>query len=274
MELVKVHKPNRLVAGPWLGEFGWELMSWQAFVRKAAKGYDEVYVCSREGHEPLYRDFCKQFIPHPIGGLKDCCHTGLVDQRQIRAVNDYLRGLGGDRLIPEKLIPIEQQSFVRFGSKEHGKRLGYNFDIIVHARKPIGKRPGHSYPLNRWNELIRRLPKCRIACIGNEAYAPEGTVDMRVAPMQDCMDAIASATMCMGPSSGPMHLASLCGTPHMVWTDTKYYSAIGCDNARRYHLLWNPLRTPCKVLDLYGWLPTVDQLVRAVEEQLALWRKH
>lgn len=273
MEIVRVLKPNRLVAGPWLGEFGWELMSWQALVRKAAQRYDDVYVCSREGHEPLYKDYCGHFIPHPIAGLKDCCNVGLVDQRQIRAVNDHLKNLGGDRLVPNGLIPIAQQSFIRFGSKERGKRLGYNFDIIVHARKPIGKRPGHSYPLNRWNELINRLHRYRIACIGTEAYAPEGTVDMRVAPMQDCMDAIASATMVLGPSSGPMHLASLCGTPHMVWTDTQFYSAINGTNVERYHLLWNPLRTPCRVLDMYGWLPSVDQLMRAIDEQMAVWRR-
>lgn len=264
---------KRLVAGPWLGEFGWELMSWQAFVRKAAQGYDEVHVCSREGHEPLYRDFCKHFIPHQIAGLKDCWHVGLVDQRDIRVVNDHLKGLGGDRLIPDRLFPIQQQQFIKFGSKERGKRLGYNFDLIVHARKPIGKRPGHSYPLQRWNELVKRLEPRRIACIGTDAYSPEGTVDMRAAPMQDVMDAISSATMVIGPSSGPMHLASLCGTPHMVWTDTQYYSAIQGSNVERYHLLWNPLRTPCRVLDMYGWLPTVDQLERAINEQLAIWRK-
>ena len=49
--------------GPWYGEFGWELLTWQAFCRKKAKEFDHVYVSSFPGMEALYKDFAR-FIPH------------------------------------------------------------------------------------------------------------------------------------------------------------------------------------------------------------------
>jgi len=69
------------------------------------------------------------------------------------------------------------------------------------------------------------------------------------------MDNMAATRLVVGPSSGPMHLASLCGTPHLVWTDQIRYSAIQVNNRKRYETLWNPFCTPCWVLDTQGWAP-------------------
>ena len=49
--------------GPWIGEFGWELMAWQAWCRQESRKYDKSYACSFGGMEPLYQDFA-EFIPH------------------------------------------------------------------------------------------------------------------------------------------------------------------------------------------------------------------
>lgn len=54
--------------GPWIGELGWELNSWQGFVRKAARGrfadYD-VHVLTVPGRECLYKDVDATFHGHP-----------------------------------------------------------------------------------------------------------------------------------------------------------------------------------------------------------------
>ena len=52
-----------LLAGPWVGEFGYELCQWQGFVRKLSREYDDTIVVSRPGHEVLYSDFCSKYIP-------------------------------------------------------------------------------------------------------------------------------------------------------------------------------------------------------------------
>jgi hypothetical protein len=264
---------KQLVAGPVFSEFGWELLAWQGLVRKMAVGYDKVIICAREGHEPLYKDFATTFIPHQIAGLKDCWSVTNVDLSAVKSVKNYCRSLQGDWIQPTGFVEIKAQKFIKYGSRERGKRLGYNFDIVCHARKPIGKRPSHSWNPWRWNELVQRLDArgLRVAAIGTEAYLPEGAVDMRAAPLTDVMDAMAAATMVVGPSSGPMHLASLCGAPHLVWTDQQYYSAIQATNRERYERVWNPLNTPCRVLDQDSWQPSVDAIYTAIEECLTTW---
>ena len=47
--------PRRvLVAGPYVGEFGHELMEWQAWVRALAPRYSEVHVLAYPGRDVLY----------------------------------------------------------------------------------------------------------------------------------------------------------------------------------------------------------------------------
>ncbi len=261
---------KRLVIGPFCGEFGWNLLNFQGFARKAAVGYDEVIVCSHDGCEALYKDFATRFVPHRLAGLKDCMGAANLDMQVLKNTKAYLRTLGGDTINPTALIPIESQHFIKFGSKERGKRLGYNFDMVIHARKPIGKRPGHAWPLQYWNQLVKKLDKYRIAAIGTEAHLPDETVDMRACGLQDTMDLVAATKLTIGPSSGPMHLASLCKTEHVVWTDNKVYSAIGTTNRVRYETLWNPFKTPCTIIE-DGWMPSVESIYRVIEERLQAW---
>ena len=53
---------KHLLAGPWVGEFGWELFVWQAYIRSLSEIYDETYVICRKSSEPLYKDFTDKFI--------------------------------------------------------------------------------------------------------------------------------------------------------------------------------------------------------------------
>jgi ADP-heptose:LPS heptosyltransferase len=89
--------------------------------------------------------------------------------------------------------------------------------------------------------------------------------------LSEVMDLMAGATMVIGPSSGPMHLASLCGTPHIVWTDDKVWPAAKMNNRTRYEKAWNPLRTPCKVLDANGWDPSVETVASLVLQGAKEW---
>jgi hypothetical protein len=53
--------------GPFVGEFGWELLAWQGWVRKVCRNEYKDYhkiVCSFPGHYPLYPD-TDEYIPLP-----------------------------------------------------------------------------------------------------------------------------------------------------------------------------------------------------------------
>lgn len=260
---------KRLVAGPWVGEFGWELMSWQGLVRKAASGYDEVWVCGPPGHEALYSDFRPQYIPCDPPGVRDCWKINVEGKFGLHPTLDMLKKLGGDQIAPYGLIQTDRQTFIKYGDPA---RLSLNdkCDIIIHARMAIGKRPWHSWPRASWDQLIDLLVSSgfTVGAVGTLAFVPDKCKNFTNQPLQLTMDLMSAARLVVGPSSGPMHLASLCGTPHLAWTDKRVYSAIGTTNRERYEKVWNPLNTRAIVLDQDGWQPSPISVFTAVSAEL------
>jgi hypothetical protein len=60
----------------------------------------------------------------------------------------------------------------------------------------------------------------------------------------------------VGPSSGPMHLASLSGTRHLVWSSPH--------NRNRYLDAWNPFKTPVYFYAKEDWNPKVDNIHKEI----------
>ena len=106
---------DTLFAGPWVGEFGWELMSWQGMVRKLAPRYKRVIISCRPESQALYQDFATDFVVHQARGAADCNALKNVQnpeelvavQQQVPPEADWLRPLGHQ--------PPDRQHFVRFG---------------------------------------------------------------------------------------------------------------------------------------------------------------
>jgi ADP-heptose:LPS heptosyltransferase len=147
-------------------------------------------------------------------------------------------------------------------------------DILFHPR---GRSFGadRNWSPERWEALIAllRAEGYRLGCLGLrtatlQVPGNEGDfLDLRDRPLSETLDIIASAKAVIGPSSGPMHLASLCGTPHVVWTDNRSY-ARGRSNRDKYESWWNPLKTPVKVLDAYGFDPPPEIVFENVKRLL------
>jgi hypothetical protein len=261
---------RRLIAGPWVGELGWELLSWQGFLRKAAANYDDIVVSTYEGHEPLYRDFCSTFFPHNLKGDRDCLRLHGYDRAAYDALKAVLSSLKGDFLCPVAAVPKERQQFITYGFSNQVP-VQDRADVLIHARHRSNRNPSHNWPEEKWKILCEALWQAgvKVAAVGTslESLCPSGTFDKRNIPMHELMNMMAAAKVVVGPSSGPMHLASLCGAPHVVWTDTRVQPSIGATNKERYEKLWNPLKTPCTVLDM-GWQPLVEPVLAAVLDLL------
>lgn len=124
-----------------------------------------------------------------------------------------------------------------------------------------------------WMALLGELAGLKIAWIGTkrEAEAIEhfGT-DLRGIPLEMLADVMASSTVIVGPSSGPMHFASLCGLPHVVFSDKRKWNLGGKKgtNWTRYKRYWNPLGTDCTVIDEFDWQPPVSRVMKALEKYL------
>lgn len=75
-------------------------------------------------------------------------------------------------------------------------------------------------------------------------------------------DLVALLHLCalaVGSSTGPLHLASQCGTPHVVWGG-------GWEDVRkRYLVKWNRLGTLCRHIGS-AWVPELPKLERALDE--------
>ena len=72
---------------------------------------------------------------------------------------------------------------------------------------------------------------------------------------------INQAKCIIGPSSGPIHLASLCGTTQIVWSGHER-------NKYRYEELWNPHKTKVIYLGDEGWQPSVEHVYKNVKQYL------
>ena len=242
-----------LIATPWIGEFGWELMRWQGYLRHLSKSYDTTVVLGAVDFY-LYRDFAQRKI------------TGIPDMETIRdTIIDYVH--------PSNTLcrgHIEQD-FIKLGKPLRWSQKR----IVIHARKDKREVLGdRNWPRERWDELVglilNRFSDVSIYTIGTYESAMDlnGVTDIRGSNLEITADLLASSGLCLGPSSGSMHFASLCGCPQIVWTDTGTWRVgdVKATNRQRYETLWNPFKTPAYVIDNEGWQPSVEIVFRKIKE--------
>ncbi|MFC1585527.1 glycosyltransferase family 9 protein [Fibrobacterota bacterium] len=248
-----------LFAGPWTGEFGWEIMNWQAFLRKLSRKYAMVIVSCREGNQALYRDFADEFIFHDLKGTPECNMSRDLENPGER---DRIRAQipeGADWLPTVGWQPVTRKEFIRFGSTQSEVKT----DILFHPRGR-GFGADRNWDRQSWEDLLKLLHQrgFSLGCIGLRAATLEVEgefTDYRDEPLDKVLDILASSRLVIGPSSGPMHLASICGTAHLVWTDRKRY-ARGRTNRHKYEKWWNPFLTQTRVLDEWGFEPSVKKV--------------
>jgi len=253
-----------LFAGPWVGEFGWELLCWQGFVRKLSRQYRRTVICCPQGREALYADFAAQIIPHHIRGTSECNEVRDVKNPEEMARVLALIPREADYLRPLGYQPLDRQEIIRFGQR----RPELGVDVLFHPRGR-GFGTDRNWSEAKWLSLLERMRAAglRVGCIGVKAATlpiPGDFEDWRDKPLAETLDIIASARVVVGPSSGPMHLASLCGTPHVVWADKARY-ARGHTSRAKYETLWNPLHTQVTMLDDEGFDPSVAKVWNALQ---------
>lgn len=254
-------KSDHLIAGPFLGEFGWELMQWQGYIRQLSKFYNHTIVYGRASSSYLYKDFVSEFRELDVSSwdsdayvLKSFNYTKWAQQFKDE---DIL--LADNRC--KELQGLFHQDFIPFGAKNKENE----FDLIIHARHiPIlegnKKKTLRNWPLNSWDSLCNSLSNLKIAAVGIKdlSYAPKGVVDLRGVETEELCSILASSKCCVGPSSGLIHLASLCKTPHLVWTSEKNGSKRFGGVSYRYQRSWNPLSSRVKIINDEGDQPTFE----------------
>ncbi|KKN88900.1 hypothetical protein LCGC14_0245070 [marine sediment metagenome] len=254
---------KKLYAGPWVGEFGWEIASWSPSIRHIAKDYDHVIVETQPDSEYLY-EFADEIIINP--------HLPDFDMYSGKVSKPAFQPPAGTRSITpmwfwkahakkefkaikvaDKVDGIHPKEWRKLGS-ERPKHVA---DIMCAFRGPKKYRkrsyPEKEYPRDKCEGLVKRLLDAgySVACYGgtDNVYI-EGTVDFRGVGLGDLCGALSAAKVAIGPSSGTLHLASACGTPHVSWYGRPVVSM------ERYLSYWNPFNTPVTFIDVPT--PNVD----------------
>ena len=263
-------KNKTLIAGPWVGEFGWELFAWQGYIRSLARNFDKTVIISRTLSKELYSDFCDEFYSFDkITGLADSffmhdmdlstAFKSVIQENNIPLKNTtvcFPRRIG----FPPETHYEEQINFGDISVKPKyitfGKKNDIKYDYVFHIRNRQ-LRKEDNWSIENWKKLAKSLNSDRIVCVGTKRESGwlEGTIDARDKNLKEVFDILRNTKCAFGPSSGPMHLASLCGCPHIVWSKK--------ENRTRYKVNWNPLQTPVLFLDEYSWHPSAEYIYQA-----------
>lgn len=273
---------STILISKWVGELGWEILHWQSYLRKVTAGhkFDRVICYIQPGNELMYRDFATEFrylerANNTEGWKSNHGHyiPTFIPSELSEFKNDQLTVCCPDKR--NMNMPISEKSFIKFGHKN----AKVSYDVLMHARWS-NKCGSHNrdWPMDKWSELMQHMNGLRVASIGIKGFAKKipDTKDLRDISLDELADTMASSAMVIGPSSGPMHFASLCGCTHIVWTDDKVWGGVGGPirtNKYRYEVAWNPLKTKCIVLDTCNWNPKPHNVAAIVKEVWTEWSK-
>lgn len=279
----------KLYAGPFCGEFGWELMTWQGHLRAIADQYDEVVVCCPPNHEALYTDFANAYVNYDPSTVKaNMWHNEAHDddalkffKAMVAGDNEFRRNGDGMWLTPadvwrpyldipkwNQLIAIKPQKYIQFGDE-----LAHIYcDIILHVRNRNDWDSGfRNWSYDHAKQFVDMLPNASITCIGTKEHALhiERTVDKRDIPLCELFHILRNSKVFVGPISGPTHLATLCGLPQVTWATKQ-------EHKDRIERKWNPFNTPTSVFcsddriwrERINWHPEVSEVVKEVERFL------
>ena len=244
-----------------MGEFGWELFSWQAYCRSASSMYDFCIVISRSGNDYLYSDFCNAFFaldPDPEGISESFLNSAvqteepqfalkqLAEVSSVEFVSSYAWTWMPPRKIgnppydhPHASIDIPHIGVIKPNYRLYRGSLepsDERVDVLFHARdRKVRKH--ENWNLDKWKKLESMLgPDIKIGCIGtsHDSFEVPNTVDYRDVSLEKVTALMRHAKCIVGPSSGPLHLAALSGCPQVWWTDNPN------KNLPRYTYMWNP----------------------------------
>jgi hypothetical protein len=217
-----------LVAGPYVGEFGHEIMDFQSYVRALKPRYREVHVITFPGREPLYRG-C---IVHAHDfDLKTAGYTyGRISNQEARR---YLQRFAGEHHLERydvfgtmhlrtrwhrRLLFRQEHEIIRpLRPVEPGSKIVFHFRNIDKQ----GPDKNRNFRPELAAETVRlcRQAGFEPACIGHPQYAlcPEGCEDRRTEDLEATIAQIAASRLVVGELSGPLHLAVYCARPVAIW---------------------------------------------------------
>jgi hypothetical protein len=265
-----------LIAGPYMGEFGHELMEWQAWVRAQVPRYREVHVITFPGRAALYPGchFHTHDVPLEKAGYRHGRFAPAELKSMARAKARELALTDYDVLTAQHLCTRYHQRFIlpaKFDLLRKAPLGGRYRDIAFHFRwvKKEGPDQTRNYPLELCDRLIAlcRERGYSVCCVGHPryAYCPEGVEDLRSEDLAESIAAISSGRLLAGELSGPMHLAQLCGVPILIWADGQWRLDT-CEH-------WNVFHVPTFIVANDTHRPEPDRVMETINGAMLALRE-
>lgn len=249
-----------LVTAPFVGEVGWELMAWQGRVRRLfhAGGYDQLVVAGAARKSGFYDDMPLDYRTVDLSGLPGVAYedrrcdrdsrqpvdAGAIRQLVSPSVEQVVSGMVCRGHEVETLWPAyegrflpchhEHQEFIRF----HGRcpKPGPNpWVVLVKRTRDFGADNWSKADWHRIEQGLRRRG------IQTSTLPHDSTT---------AIEMLSACDLAVGQSTGGLHLAALCGCPHLVWGFPYFWSRWSLTNRQRYETIWNPLATPVRMYEI------------------------
>ncbi len=278
--ILKGKRKDLLFIGPFVGEFGHELFSWQAYGRKYAKEFKHVTVGSRKEYKFLYEDFCDEFIETDPETFNAATYTILENEKKVKKMCKRIQSrynINKQFTVMTPNILTEYENFKKLKKMGHEYITYGNFvedkqyDVIFHARNfqnfqgnLAQSKKSRDWDIKKWENLAANLIAAgyKIGSVGLSGYAyhVKGSDNLLDTSLSELADILHSSKCITGPSSGPLHFATLCNCKQMVWSDP-------C-NKTRYLTEWNPFNIDVTFYDKDSWNPPVDKVEKMIKDML------
>jgi len=243
----KLKPRSVLIAGPYVGEFGHELMDWQGYIRERRPHYEQVHVITYPGRKILYENCIVH--EHQIRLESAGYHYGNMSLKTMlqharrnaeeQGIEDY--DIFNTFMLSNRFLRklLWKQVFVEV----HAPTSAFDrFDIAFHFRHidKLGPDKFKNYPPQMADNLTQLCVDAGYKCcsIGHPlySYCPPACEDFRSENLDSSVLGIDSSRLVVGENSGPMHLANLCGKPTLIWAQDQWRID--------YSLRWNIFHVP------------------------------
>ena len=217
-----------LIAGPYVGEFGVEIMNFQGYVRWFKRKFREIHVITFAGREALYRG-C---VVHTHNyDLKTAGYFyGKISNRELQEhASEFAiaHGINNFALFSPMHLRTRWHRQILFHQQQEVLAplapVRPNSKILFHFRHIDKAGPDKSRNI-RTDLAFELCDLCRengfeLACIGHPEYSlcPAGCEDYRTEDLERTLSAIASCKLVAGELSGPIHLAVYSAKPVVTW---------------------------------------------------------
>lgn len=252
---------------PFYGEFGWEVALWVPhlrYLRKHVDFYSDWTVFCLPGHKGLYTDLNHAVVTEvePPNITRIDCQNVWISGAAVRGYADEIYRLVRKRVGKANIYsPLDMRP--EWDPVPTMKRLLYRNYVPdraaikgcvgFHARDCEDKQPERNWDEFKWCDLTAEVRPQWAIWFGAKNAAMNGDgIDYRGQILSNVTQKMAQCEMLVGPSSGPLHLANMCGVPVVWWSSN-------AKDVPRYGQVWNPFECP-NVQASGSWDPSVAEV--------------